>query len=95
MATQSHTAIDNTAAGAEAGNAVDRNTATRMRTNPIGYNTPDKTVWWKVDLGGVYSIQSITVLFKNYNGYGVFLLISKACNYVGLYKTSLSAVLNK
>uniref|UniRef100_A0A8W8NYI9 Multiple epidermal growth factor-like domains 10 n=1 Tax=Magallana gigas TaxID=29159 RepID=A0A8W8NYI9_MAGGI len=31
--------------------------------------SPYKTTWWKVDLGGVYSIYSVTILFKNYNGY--------------------------
>lgn len=72
MATQSHITLD---PGNNANIAVDRNTTTCMRTRPIGRNNPDKTVWWKVDLGGVYSIQSINVLFKNYNGYGVFFLI--------------------
>lgn len=32
-------------------NAVDRNPSTCMRTNNVGPNSPDKTVWWKVDLG--------------------------------------------
>lgn len=41
-----------------------------MRTNPIGLHDPDKTVWWKLDLGGVYSIYSIHIMFKNYPGYG-------------------------
>uniref|UniRef100_A0A8W8NPB9 EGF-like domain-containing protein n=1 Tax=Magallana gigas TaxID=29159 RepID=A0A8W8NPB9_MAGGI len=27
-------------------------------------------VWWKVDLGGVYNIYSINILFKNYDGSG-------------------------
>ena len=57
--------------GAE--NAVDGNTATCMRTKDIGPNSPDKTVWWKVDLGGVYNIYSVNLLFKNYDGYGIFL----------------------
>lgn len=45
-----------------------------MRTYPIGIeNTiPDKTVWWKVDLGGVYNIYSIDIQFKNYESkYGI------------------------
>lgn len=41
-----------------------------MRTNQIGRHDPDKTVWWIVDLGGVYSIYSIHIMFKNYPGYG-------------------------
>lgn len=47
-----------------------------MRTNKIGPIFPDKTVWWKVDLGGVYNIYSVTILFKDYNGYGMFLALS-------------------
>ena len=56
-----------------AGNAVDRNITTCIRTNPIGIAS-DKTVWWRVDLGGVYSIYSVNILFKNYEGYGIVLL---------------------
>ena len=62
----------------KAGNAVDGNTATCMRTDIIGPNSPDKTVWWKVDLGGVYNIYSVNILFRNYNGEGMFLLITTA-----------------
>nr|XP_022311198.1 uncharacterized protein LOC111116495 [Crassostrea virginica] len=50
----------------KAGNAVDRATTTCTRTYAIGPNNPDKTVWWKVDLGGVYNIYSVNILFKNY-----------------------------
>lgn len=55
-----------------ASNAADRNTATCMRTNGIGRTLNDKTVWWKVDLGAVYNIYSINILFKHYDGYGVY-----------------------
>lgn len=65
-ATQSHSHIG---AIYEAGNAVDRNTLTCMRTSDIGTTSVNKTVWWKVDLGGMYSIYSINVLFKNYEGW--------------------------
>lgn len=75
MATQSHTTIDKTPTGTGAGNAVDRNKATCTKTRPIGINSPDKTVWWKVDLGGVYSIRSINMLFKNFDGNGVLFYI--------------------
>lgn len=51
--------------------AVDRNTKTCMRTDPIGFNDPEKTTWWKVDLINVSSIHSIGILFKNYDGYGM------------------------
>lgn len=52
--------------------AVDRITLTCMRAQEIGLSSPEKTVWWKVDLGGVYSIYSIAILFKNYEGVGMF-----------------------
>ena len=67
-ASQSHT-FTGTAYGA--GNAVDGNTATCTRTEPIGRNSPYKTMWWRVDLGGVYNIYSVNILFKNYDGYGM------------------------
>ena len=56
----------------KAGNAVDRGTTTCTRTDPIGISSqiPDKTVWWKVDLGGLYNIYSVNILFKNYEGQG-------------------------
>lgn len=69
FATQSHTFANNS--GYDANNAVDRNTATCMRTKPIGFISPDKTVWWKVDLGRVYSIYSINLQFKNSSFYGM------------------------
>lgn len=52
--------------------AVDGDADTCMGTNEIGSNSPDKWVWWKVDLGAVYSIYSIDILFRNYDGYGVY-----------------------
>lgn len=55
-----------------ASNAVDGDITTCIRTNPIGLNAQDKAVWWKVDLGGVYNIYSVKILFKNYNGHGMY-----------------------
>lgn len=69
VATQSSTYIGQQY---EAKNAVDRNKISCTRTDSIGRSSPDKTVWWKVDLGGVYNIYSITILFKNYDGFGVY-----------------------
>lgn len=43
-----------------------------MRTDPIGRNNPDNTVWWTVDLGAVYNIYMINVLYKNYKDEGVY-----------------------
>ena len=57
----------------KAGNAVDRDITTCMRTQPIGTNSPNQTVWRKVDLGGVYTIYSVNILFKTYHGHGIFL----------------------
>lgn len=55
-----------------AGNAVDGNIATCMRTLDFGRNSPQKTVWWNVDLGGIYSIYSINILFRAYIGFGIY-----------------------
>jgi hypothetical protein len=58
--------------------AVDRIYSTCMNTDAIGSSTtPEKTVWWYVDLSGIYSIYSINIVFKDYgstNGdiYGIF-----------------------
>lgn len=54
----------------DASNAVDRNTSTCMRTDQIGPTAKHKIMWWKIDLGGMYNIYSINILFKNYDGYG-------------------------
>lgn len=54
-------------------NAVDKNITTCIRTDGMGGLSPDQTVWWKVDLGGVYNIYSVNILFKNYDGYGMYL----------------------
>lgn len=67
VATQLHTYPGNMYA---ASLAVDRDATTCMRTYSIGPNSLYKTVLWKVDLGGVYSIYSINILFKNYDGFG-------------------------
>lgn len=56
----------------DASHAVDRNITTCTRTKDIGPNTFTKTVWWKVDLGRVYNIYSISIYFKNYDGYGMY-----------------------
>lgn len=69
VATQSHTFPGHIYA---ASLAVDRDATTCMRTYSIGQNSLYQTVWWKVDLGGLYSIYSITILFKNYEGFGTF-----------------------
>lgn len=58
----------------DAGNAVDRKTLTCTRTRDIGRSSPFKTMWWKVDLGGRYSIYSINIIFKNYDGLGKCLM---------------------
>lgn len=56
----------------DARNAVDGNPATCMRTLEIGTSSPDKAVWWKLDLGGVYNIYSVNIVFRHYDGYGVY-----------------------
>ncbi|XP_052694675.1 receptor-type tyrosine-protein phosphatase epsilon-like [Crassostrea angulata] len=42
-----------------------------MKTEDIGLTSKHKTVWWKVDLGGIYEIYSINIQFKNYDGHVV------------------------
>ena len=71
VATQSLTFLGPTDAY-KAGNAVDRDITTCMRTEYIGENSPEKIVWWKVDLGGEYNIYSVNILFQNYDGYGIY-----------------------
>lgn len=57
----------------EASNAIDRNTATCMRTDAIGIgpSASYKHMWWKVDLGGLYNIFSIDIFFKEYESTGM------------------------
>lgn len=68
LSKQKHATQSHTYPGAfyNASNAVDGNPSTCMRTLPIGNTNPDKTAWWKVDLGGVYSIYGISIVFKDY-----------------------------
>lgn len=66
VATQSPLYLGNTY---DASNAVDRQIGTCMRTEEIGLNSAYHSTWWKVDLGGIYNIYSINILFKNYAGY--------------------------
>ncbi|XP_078330677.1 uncharacterized protein LOC144624651 [Crassostrea virginica] len=69
-ASQSTTAVSSTDAFI-ASKAVDRDKTTCMRAIPIGVNNPEKTVWWRVDLRGVYNIYSVNILFKNYEGHEI------------------------
>lgn len=55
-----------------ANNAIDRKTYTCSRTQEIGYRSRFKTVWWKVDLGRVHNLYNIGILFKSYDGYGMY-----------------------
>nr|XP_034321733.1 uncharacterized protein LOC105331044 [Crassostrea gigas] len=66
VGTQSHTYPGT---GYDASKAVDGNRKTCMRTEAIGSNSADKMVWWKVDLGGIYNIYDINILFKTYDGF--------------------------
>lgn len=59
----------------DASNAIDRNAATCMRTDQIGTYALYKYTWWKVDLGAVYNIYSVNILFKNYEGFGMYYYI--------------------
>lgn len=61
-----------------------------MRTMVIGLNTIEKTLWWKVDLGGVFNIYGVNIQYKNYEGYGVY-IITDRCNYLTQYHTYSTA----
>lgn len=60
-----------------ASHAVDRKTATCMRTVAIGNTADVKSTWWKVNLGGAFNIYSINILFKNYDNLGEYSINSK------------------
>ncbi|XP_056002467.1 multiple epidermal growth factor-like domains protein 10 isoform X2 [Ostrea edulis] len=49
-----------------ANNAVDRIYSTCIGTDKIGPTSPEKTTWWFVNLGDVYSIYSVRILFKDH-----------------------------
>ena len=77
----------------KASNAVDRNITTCMRTEGIGGNSPEKTVWWEVDLGGVYNIYSVNILFRSYSeydGFGIVHIFDKKENKKIAVLTSIS-----
>lgn len=50
-----------------------------MRTNDTGTTALHKATWWKVDLGGVYNIFDINILFKNYDSVGMYVVVCKNC----------------
>lgn len=50
-----------------------------MRTDNIGTAALHKATWWKVDLGGVYNIFDINILFKNYDSDGMYVMVCKNC----------------
>lgn len=55
------------------GRAVDGDNGTCMRTEDIGTTSfYDKKTWWYVDLGGVYNLYNIRILFKDYPGYSKY-----------------------
>lgn len=62
-----------------ASNALDRQIGTCMRTEEIGLNSAYHNMWWKVDLGGIYNIYSINILFKDYTGYGIVHVFKSTC----------------
>lgn len=56
-----------------AGRAVDRDDGTCMRTEDIGTTSNnDKKTWWYVNLGGVFNVYNIRILFKDYSGHSKY-----------------------
>ncbi|XP_062573679.1 uncharacterized protein LOC134235558 [Saccostrea cucullata] len=49
--------------------AIDGDIETCMKNDAIGQNSPDKTVWWTIDLGSNLNIYSIIVYFRDYGDY--------------------------
>lgn len=39
-----------------------------MRTEAIGTTSVSEKTWWYVDLGGVYNVYNISILFRDYPG---------------------------
>lgn len=66
-ATKQSTTYINQQSAYGSNNAVDKNIQTCMRTKEKGKASPQKTTCWQVDLGKVYSINSISIFFKNYD----------------------------
>lgn len=69
--------------------SVDRNGASCMRSSTIGTTTPEKSTWWKVDLGGTLNIYSINILFKNYDNYGMYHVYSTCIHVESFYCTQV------
>lgn len=65
IASQSHTFPSSQGKSYVANNAIDRNPAVCMRSMDIGRTSQEKTVWWKLDLGGVSNIYSVSIWFGN------------------------------
>lgn len=92
IATQSHTNNNN-----DASRAVDGNTETCMQSRAIGPNSPDTTVWWKVDLGEINNIYTINIQFRNHDDYGLCFFFYHLCiRYnITLYNTGSIPVWNQ
>lgn len=60
----------------DAGRAVDGDISTCMRTEDIGIRSNnDKKTWWYVDLGGVYNVYNIRILFMDYRGESKYMYV--------------------
>lgn len=69
------------------GGAVDGNTGTCMRTEDIGTTSNTDKTWWYVDMGGVYNVHNIRILFKDYSGYSKYACpFIKSVNFISLQR---------
>lgn len=74
----------------DAGRAVDGDMNTCMRTEDIGRTSVyDKITWWYVDLGDVYNVYNIRILFRDYPGESKYVR-----NFRWFTKVSLRLTLN-
>lgn len=71
--------------------AVDRILSTCTRANEIGTSSL-KTVWWRVDLGGVYNIHNINIQFKTYAGEGIVFIYIPIYMYVYSFQPIIACI---
>lgn len=55
-----------------ASTVVDKNIQTCARMEDIGTTTNDRSTWWYVNLGGIYSVYNIRIQYKDYDGFSKY-----------------------
>lgn len=52
--------------------AVDLDNSSCARMDDIGTTSPDKSTWWYVDLGDIYSLYNIRIQFEDYEDFSKY-----------------------